>query len=176
MTGAEGIEQFIQQLMTVFVLPVAGSLAALIVAWAAYKVTVFVNLRDQQHHVDTLERALDHAIAIGQLHVKARPMTNEEVIREIQGIAYDYVVTHSPEALRAMGVDVKSRADQVKLMEKISARLAPAVLIAQSSAEPEGMSVAAASTIANRLVDTGPLRVYPGKIEAGAARPGESTR
>lgn len=102
---------------------------------------------------------VDHALQMGLQKAQAAvASSNIADLRIRNGIVADtagYVVSHAPDALKAMGVDITTPAGQLNLKEKIEARLAPAILAGASTTAD--MSVGAAATIVNPAISTEPI-------------------
>lgn len=106
---------------------------------------------------ETIETAVQAGLQLAQAKVASANITSVAVQSEIIANAANYAIAHVPDTLKRVGVDVSTAAGKAALQEKIEARLAPAVMVGESSLEP--MSVAAAATIANPSVASAPAPV-----------------
>ncbi len=105
----------------------------------------------------TIETAVNNGLQLAQARMASSDLTRASVQNEIIAGAANYAISHVPGALKNLGVDITTPEGRASLMEKIEARLAPAVMVAEATPGP--VTVAAAATIANPDVSTAPAPV-----------------
>jgi hypothetical protein len=105
----------------------------------------------------TIESAMTNGLQLAQSKFSQADLTQLRVQSEIVAGAANYAISHVPSALKNLGVDVTTQEGRESLKEKLEARLAPAVMVAEASPGP--VSVAVAATIANPNVSTAPAPV-----------------
>lgn len=156
-TRGEQVQTFTIDFAPFFTMVVWPTLSVILLALASV-----VALRIQKKwgiEVDkkTIETAVNSGLQLAQAKVASSDITRVSVQNEIIAQAANYAIAHVPGALKNLGVDITTEAGRASLMEKIEARLAPAVMVGEASPGP--MTVAAAATIANPDVATVPAPV-----------------
>lgn len=154
---AEDAKGFVIDFGPLFTLVVWPALGIVAVAVAGIIANAIKNKFGVEIDKKTIETALQNGLQLAQKQVANANISSVTVQNEIIASTANYAITHASDALKSLGVDVTTDAGKANLVEKIEARLAPAVMVGASSQAP--MSVAAAATIANPSVASAPAPV-----------------
>lgn len=154
---AESVQQFTIDFAPLFNAVIWPALSAIAVAIAGVIASRIQKRFGIEVDKRAIETAMQNGLQLAQSKLSSSNISSVNVQNRIVADAANYAITHVPDALKNLGVDVSTAAGKANLQEKLEARLAPAVMVGASSQAP--MSVAAAATIANPGVASAPAPV-----------------
>lgn len=131
---------------------------------AVQRVAKWLGIQNTAVLQSTVDAAMRNGLQLAQAKVATLNIENVQVQKGIISDAVRYAIASAPGAIKALGLDEKA------LAEKLSARLAPAVLAAAATEGP--VSVGAAATAVNPAVQTAPIPIAAAPPPVGPAAPG----
>lgn len=110
----------IAPLINQVVVPLLGALGGLLVTWLVAKVCGWLGIQANSQVAGVLETAMQNGLAFAQSQLKDKVgngVVPIDVKNQVIATAANYVIAHTPGAMKTLGVD------QASLIQKIEARL-----------------------------------------------------
>ncbi len=155
--AADSVQQFTIDFGPLFTLVIWPALSIIAVAIASVIAFQLKSRFGLEVDKKTIETALQSGLQYAQSKASQANISSVVVQNKIVADAANYVISHVPDTLKSVGVDVSTPEGRANLQEKLEARLAPAVMVGDSSQTE--MSVATAATIANPAIPSQPAPV-----------------
>lgn len=143
--------------------PTLVALGLVLGTWLVQRLAKRLGIQNTAALQNTMEAAMTNGLQLAQAKVATLNIEDIRVQHQIIADAVNYAIASAPAAAKGLGLDKDA------LAERLSARLAPAVLAAAAT---EGrVSVGAAATVVNPAVQNAPVAIAAAPLPVQLSQP-----